>query len=613
MKKTFMFFLTVLFSFSLTVQAVDYSTGEFGPREIQQRQEIQLPADFNIETANQEMLQARESGDIERANFLSLQINTHWKQNRVETFDPATQGTGENTGNGSILYKRENEENSNNTPAIPYWFDDVRIDPRDGIRSSSMACLSNGEIYTISQYYDSEWNGLIRRSVDGGQNWTTYWDYSYTGYTLTSPRIIECHDTLIISYILENSSNEFQAWTITALPGATYDPVFWGSPTGGFIEPTIVDYMVCTDGANYPTGLAYVYATWSEKWGPGSSYDSTNVMFARSNNIDISSWAIGPDIIYGSGGSGVNNIYFDQTRIANGDGMRLWIVSRLHPNLYGTSFDEQIRGWYSVGGSSWDSYVQITSYSNGIDEFQPSIAGSHDDSSYWVCLVTCEDTAGSDKDIYNYYSTDNGNTWTASAWINTSVDNFLSDVYVDNNSTAFFGTFRKDLSSTEEVRYKRGDISNPTSWTTSTPINDDDLNLSNAYGPSIAYNYTRNTAIIAWTNYNTGIYSIWFDDEGWSVGIEEETPTEISNTEIMNIVGNPCHTNINLRYTITTPGRVQITLRDVSGRTISELLNTHRGTGSYELNVEPEISSGVYYISINSADGNNTKQLMFVQ
>jgi len=607
MKKISMLLILIIFAFLLKAEVVDYSTGEYYNGEVQQRLEIKLPVDFNLDKANQQLLEARESGNIDKANILSQQINSYWKQNRVETFNPATHGTVDNTGNnnGSIMY-RNNEENLNQSPTIPYWFDDVRIDPRDGIRGTSLVSLSNGELYCISIYTDSGFDALlIRRSTNNGYSWTTYWDITSSIY-LFEPTIIAVHDTLIIHYILKNSSDQYYTWNITALPGNTYIPVYYGSSSGFIDADKLIDYKLCTDGAVYNS--AYVYATWIEKWGTGS-YDSTRVMFARSDDLNITSWEIGPEKIAKSF-SGVNNIFFNKTRIAYGLGGNVWVVAYFHPDHYLTTYDESILGWCSSDfGASWNDLVHITPWNNGIDEYDPSIAGSHINTN-WVCLATTSDTGDTHEGVTNNYSTDNGATWTEIIW-NPNWDTYLSDIWVDDNSTAFFGVARRD-DSHETVRYKRGDISDPTSWTSSFPMNDDDLNLSNSFGPSIAYNYATGDAIIAWTDYNSSIYSIWFDDESWSLDVEEET-SENSNSDILNIIENPCKGNINLRYSIATSGNVQITLRDISGREVSEIINSYRNIGSYELNIEPIISSGVYYISINSADGLNTKQLIFVK
>jgi len=154
MNKVIMLFLIkfLLFSFFLNGSIEDISSGiYYQVGDEVQNQTVQIPVDCHYEIANQQLNQARKTGDIEQARLLSLQINTYWLENRVETFDPAAHGTGESNGNGngSLMYIN-NEENSINSPSIPYWFNDVRIDPRDGLRDVSLASLSNGDLYCIS-------------------------------------------------------------------------------------------------------------------------------------------------------------------------------------------------------------------------------------------------------------------------------------------------------------------------------------------------------------------------------------------------------------------------------------------------------------------------------
>lgn len=76
-----------------------------------------------------------------------------------------------------------------------------------------------------------------------------------------------------------------------------------------------------------------------------------------------------------------------------------------NPDLYPVTHDECICGWYSSNfGNSWGCTIAITHCDNGIDEYKPSIAGSHINDN-WVCLAIT-----SHFDILNCYSTDNGTT-----------------------------------------------------------------------------------------------------------------------------------------------------------------------------------------------------------
>jgi len=608
MKTTIMFFLLTAFILSLNASMHDdimagmyyQQTEPVGIRE------VQLPVDFDYEAASEELKQARMSGDDERAALLSLQINTYWHENRVEVYDPAAHGSGES--NGSIMYRNNEENTHRNTPFSPDWYDDVRVDPRNGIQGTSLVSLSNGELYCMSKYYDTNWNLLIRRSVDEGLTWTTFWDHNFSGYTVSYPTLVECHDTLIVSYVLyQSSTTDYWTWTIVSTPGNALNYAYTGSATG-HVDGRIVDFSICTDGATYAT--AYVYAVWAEQWGSTSSFDSTRIMTARSNELNVSSWELGPDRIAGTT-TGSNNIYYDFTRIAHGQSGNILLAAHMHPNAYPGSFDELIRGSLSTNyGSAWGTIMNITPLDNGIDEYQPSIAGSHS-SGNWVCLTTISDIPSTYININNYYSTDNCANWTGINWIGPD-DNFYPDVWVDDNSTAFFGASRKDLSSTEEVRYKQGDIGDPTSWTQSLRVNDDNANLSNAYAPSVAFNYASGDAIMAWTNYNSSTYSIWFDDQSWSVGVEEE-PIEVSGGMVV-LAPNPSKDFATLSYSVVNEGPVNISIYDASGRMVTNLVNAVQQSGQHSLTIDNEnLASGFYLIRIVTPDGDNTENMHIIK
>ncbi|MGC9366015.1 MAG: T9SS type A sorting domain-containing protein [bacterium] len=585
---------------------IDYSGGEYDFSPVgNEMMEVVLPDNFDINIANAQLHTARENEDMETANLLALQINQYWKQNRTMEYDPLDQGSSVNSPQPEIINLNENQKLPKDY--APLWGDDVRIDPRDDMRDGNVVSLSNGDLYCVAIYHppSGDYTIVTNRSTDDGQTWSVCHEYTASGYNFLEPRLSVADDTLIQSYIIINPSNEFRAWVRVFEPGASLNSIYFGSPTqtGSFQDNPISDLRITNDGPTFTD--KYIYATWTESNLTGT--DSTWVMFARSSDMDVNSWNIHDTLRISDG----NGIFYDDTRIANGMGDDLLVAAHLHPNNY-PYYDELIRGWTSTnGGSSWSSYFNLTPSDNDLDESQPAIAGAHNNIN-WVCIVTQEDTVPiSDKNLINYYSTDNGANWTEAGWVYPD-SNYLAYVMVDYNSTAFYAVFRKDLANgDEEVKFKQGNITNPNSWTQSVTVNDDVDNLSGVYGPSVCYNYSADGVCVLWNDYQSSIYSLWFDNMSWTTGVEEEPVTSDINPELFSVIHNG--RSFRISYSVTSPGPVSIKIFDLSGRNVANVLNEVKEIGTYSVNYEPDFSSGSYFFTIQTQEGIQTKPTFFVK
>ncbi|KPK69525.1 hypothetical protein AMJ87_10400, partial [candidate division WOR_3 bacterium SM23_60] len=436
---------------------------------------IELPADFDFDAAQAELKQARTQGDTQRARMLGQMIHQYWLEHREMEPDPVFNGTSTNPAP-----EQQGEDRGPSGP-LPLWGDDVLIDPRDGAQQVQMASTSWGELYAIAVLKDGadDWL-LVRRSTDNGATWTTYHEYNFgTDYNMSSPGIFMSNDTIIMSYILEQtSSGDHIVFVRVCVPGPSDNVIYWGSPTG-YYDATCEHFSVCTDGVIWGSGH-YVYATWVENYMP----DSTRLMTATSEDINVSSWEVPPVVIQDTD----NGAEINETSIAFGSGTdALWIAAGAHPIGYPFVFDEFIVGYISTNyGSSWSDDSLITSHGNNTDEYEPAIAGAHNNTNWVVLHTTADTTTHANRDVYNTYSLNDGGSWTTEVWIDAH-ENFLADVWADNNGIGFFGACRQNDASSERIRFKQCSI--PQSWTASFLVNDDISGvLSNVYGPSVTYN-----------------------------------------------------------------------------------------------------------------------------
>lgn len=600
----------ILFALFICFVVVAYGNiadGDVVVNETRTNQAIELPANFDIEAATMEMKAARKSGNHELAAELHQQISLWWFQNHTLEMQAMEHGS-----NSSDI-RRPNEAHSTEPGAAPLWGNDVQVDPRTNTKPGRVAALSNGHLYTIAVHYSgSQYYGTVRRSTNNGATWSDYWNSSFASTTtIFDPGIMVINDTLVYWYILDHpASNEMRTWFKVCLPGATDDPIYYGSPTGAFNPVDYSNLNLTSDFPNYSD--EYLYATWTENYGTGP--DSTRVMTAVSTEIDVGAWEGGPTIIRTSTGA---NIYYAGTRIAWGSGIAdmLWLVAWLHPNGYPVTYDRTVRGWWSDDyGSTWNGPVDITGYDNGRDEFDAVIAGGHTNTNWSVLAVECDTNYSTDQDVVNWYSTDDGTNWIDSnAWITNSYENYLPDIFVDVNSTGFYGVCRQDRTTEEDVRYKFSAIGDPNGWTGSVAVvADPTLDLSGVYAPSAGYNPNNGDAICTWTAYHGGQYTIWFSSEDWT-GIEEISDNQ-SAMGVVNLAPNPSHGSARLSFVVMNEGLVKVSVYDASGRIVSNLVNEVKPAGEYSLNINSaNLASGVYFVQIKTPEGTAGKTMTIIR
>ncbi|KQC13170.1 MAG: hypothetical protein APR63_09295 [Desulfuromonas sp. SDB] len=602
MKPVFMVFFTIVLVSIVWAKPAGISDGVGYIPPMEQTLEVVVPSDFDPELATYQMILARENGEIEKANQLSMIINKWWKENRTQEIDPLTYDFSNSLARGSdeII-----EHHLSPSLLAPLWGVDIRLDARDYCFDGNIVSLSNGDLYVVF-IYDPPGSGFLRvtrRSTDGGNTWSTCDEASFSSQvsSIKEPRLSVADDTLIMSYILVNTSFQERPWTIVFVPGDTLTPIYWGSPLGGYTISKIRDFVVTNDGPNYNS--KWIYATWNQM--VIYALDSSQIIFARSNNMDVSNWDL-VDTIASTVGEG---IYYFGTDIENGDETNLILAASLHPSGYPQTNDEQVKAYRSTnGGSSWTGAF-TTDPNNHLNEYDPSIAGSHNTGT-WFCLFTVADTTYSQRDIYNYYSVNNGQTWSVETLVSSFDNSFLPDVYIDYNSTDVFSVFRVDHGGSEEVRYKQGTISNPPSWSNSELVNDDTNQLSNFYRPSVCYDYARSNACVMWVSNNNNTHSVWFDKTSVSA-VEEEPVLGDIQPGFFELINKG--SDYTISYSVLSFGRISIDLFDITGRNLMSVFNSNQAPGTYSIEFSPELPPGKYILSLNIPEGLYTKSIFIAE
>jgi len=176
-------------------------------------------------------------------------------------------------------------------------------------------------------------------------------------------------------------------------------------------------------------------------------------------------------------------------------------------------------------------------------------------------------------------------------------------------STKTYGsvTLAYNLDPGDSTMFSWSSYSDPSSFTAPVKMNDYD---ATGYWPPTAgwlhngFNWFSAVLYTAWREgYKT--YLDWFNNTGVA---EEDIDCNVRFISVTGTYANP-----GIVYRVITHGRVRITLHDVSGRLISKLVDGEKRSGSYTLQLDNGLSSGVYFVKMSSQDGTFARKVNVLQ
>jgi len=474
------------------------------------------------------------------------------------------------------------------------WGNDIKMDPRNNVYDVKITSLSNGELYAIAIIEDSI--KLLLMSTDNGETWGVKYEQNFgSNYKISSPGIMTVRDTIVEWFVVHKITvDTFYGWVKVILPGLGENLIYEGTPTGKKSR-RIHSLHLANDAPAY-NSMGYIYATWCERDLDGAV---SNVYFSRSNELDVSYWEVGPIVLLGAQ---YYSPYWIMARIAYGQPHRLWVIAPLHS--WG-SYPNAVYALYSDDyGNNWN---QISNFRNS-GETYADIAASYTDSN-WVIILGRGPDRITTTDLYIYYSTDGGETWTEEIFDTSGTRAFLPDVFVDNASSSFYAVYRKNYNTFEEVIFRRGDINTPSSWTPGIVINENNTqDLSDLHEPSVGVNYSTGDAVLTWTAFIDSSYSIWFDAES-RINVKEylkDKKTVIPYVRLTNIK------DILLHLSLPFSTHIKLNLYSSEGRNILAIKNSYleKGKYIYKLNLN---KSGKYFLRLKAGTHEIVKPFVFIK
>jgi hypothetical protein len=108
---------------------------------------------------------------------------------------------------------------------------------------------------------------------------------------------------------------------------------------------------------------------------------------------------------------------------------------------------------------------------------------------------------------------------------------------------------------------------------------------------------------------NSKTYHAYYIDEVQlgSLGIEKEYAPVIQS-----LYPNPASNSLNLSYELPSSGQVRISIRDLNGRIVQEVLNEEQYSGIQQQSIALDLKPGQYLIQITGADFNEARPVVVI-
>jgi hypothetical protein len=83
---------------------------------------------------------------------------------------------------------------------------------------------------------------------------------------------------------------------------------------------------------------------------------------------------------------------------------------------------------------------------------------------------------------------------------------------------------------------------------------------------------------------------------------------------VTTVAPNPARDLARLSFVTQSQGRISVTLYDIAGRSIQNLLDVHMDAGTHSVNIETHgLASGIYFVRVESPDGTGSKTMTIVR
>ncbi len=452
-------------------------------------------------------------------------------------------------------------------------------------------------------------NGKVIRTTNGGTTWSEV--YNNNGVYLTSLSVIDANNIIAAGYdgYIIKSSNTGVNWSVLygASSGSIKSVYFTNTVTGFAIDNSGFIYKTSNGGSNWnstqlllETAFQVTFANPSTGWVSGLApvVDGSNIPMLLKTSNGGSSWqAIALP--------GTNNTIEDMFFFGTNNG---WLVSsNINDANYGTSTnlyittngglnwgnpfnfsDQTLSLFFTSAAEGWASQVNgriFKTTNGGLNWTQQLYLLTPDFTSIFFLNSNQGFVCGGNGVIMS--TTNGGTNWTA---LTSGTTYQLNSIYFANNLNGIC---------VGEVGTRLRTTNGGLNWLNSPEAVPIDLyaaymvSTSNAYAAG-EFGYITNLGGIVGVNNHTN-----------------EIPNEFS---LSQNYPNPFNPETKINYQLPLSGMVKLSVFDITGKLVKELVNANQNAGSYEVNFDGSgLSSGIYFYKLETENFIQTKKMVLIK
>jgi hypothetical protein len=115
-------------------------------------------------------------------------------------------------------------------------------------------------------------------------------------------------------------------------------------------------------------------------------------------------------------------------------------------------------------------------------------------------------------------------------------------------------------------------------------------------------------------SYGAGGADFWLLKIGDQTAVEELSANGIDNDSILGIFPNPFNSATKIKFMLSEPLIVKLTIYDLLGRQVQTLVNDHKRAGTHTVTFNAShLSSGVYFYRLQAGDVVETKRMVLLK
>ena len=248
----------------------------------------------------------------------------------------------------------------------------------------------------------------------------------------------------------------------------------------------------------------------------------------------------------------------------------------------------------------------------------------------WVYIVTTQKNlapAGTDPDIILNRSTNGGQSWLPAVRVNQDPLNdgkiqFFPAVHVDNNGgvNIIYYDDRNTTSDSSGVFLSRSTDGGAT-WK-DYQISNHNFKPAPVSGGGQGYQGDN----IGLTSLGTILWAVWMDNSVNNLYQIWGSPIDLNSISVQNnnssIPGvfelkqnypNPFNPSTKIAYDLKKSGHVSLKVYDISGKEVADLVSKNQLPGYYEVEFSTQLSSGVYFYSIQTGEYKLTRSMVLLK